>query len=221
MAADHAVLATLSPSAQLAYEAALTAALHPVFWTATGLAACGFLMALALKDIPLRKTAGEGLAQLLPIPRETTSLQELEHIIMTLMEHENRWKVYDRVTAEAQVEVAPEELWLLARLMEHAEGPSAEALAGDLHLDLDYVRMVAERLVHLHLAAFDQEKRLHPTVHGRQIFARVAAAWSEHLEHLLAAWAPERHPEVKAMLDRLAKSLAAAPPLFPKDSRTA
>src|SRR5262249_51462087 len=116
-------------------------------------------------------------------------------------------------TATARVQIAPEELWLLARVTERAPTAIPEDIAKELKLDPAYMRNLSGQLVQLHLAVFDKENHLHPTMLGKDVFARVVAAWNGHLERLLAAWGPEHHAEVKAMLERLAKSLAAAPPL--------
>jgi hypothetical protein len=52
------------------------------------------------------------------MPREATSLVELERIFMRMLAKENRWRVYQRVAADCEIELEPDELWLLARVSE-------------------------------------------------------------------------------------------------------
>jgi EmrB/QacA subfamily drug resistance transporter len=94
-ATDPAGLAALSPDLRAAYIAALVAALRPVFVIAAIVAATACGIALLLREMPLRGMApaagqGEGIA----MPRDATSLEELERIVTVLLAHEHRWRVY-------------------------------------------------------------------------------------------------------------------------------
>jgi hypothetical protein len=66
-------------------------ALHLVFLTAPGLSALAFLLSFALKEIPLRSSIVPGpVSDAFPMPRDATSLAELEHVVMRLAAKDNR-----------------------------------------------------------------------------------------------------------------------------------
>ena len=52
------------------------------------------------------------------MPRDATSLEELERIVTVLVAHENRWRVYADLARRAGIDLPPPELWMLARLGE-------------------------------------------------------------------------------------------------------
>jgi EmrB/QacA subfamily drug resistance transporter len=213
--ASNFFLKHLVHSDRLAYDHALIKALHPVFYTAAAMAACGFICSLFLKNLPLRKTVAEGF-QVFAIPRTTTSLQELERLVTAMADKESRWQVYTRVTKAAEVSILPEELWLLGRLMDRQAPVTCEMLAKDFKLEFPYICALADRLISEKLATRDNKDVLHPTAQGRSIYTRVINAWNEDLNRLLADWSPDTHPEIKAMVSGLAKSYTAAPPQPPQ-----
>jgi len=215
-ATDPAAIAALPGPLRAAYIDAFAAALHPVFQTAAAFAALGVVLALALREIPLRKSLRpEVTGEAFPMPRDATSLEELERIVTCLAARENRWRVYARIAAQTETDLDPQELWLLVRLMERQPPLSVPALAAKLGIDRRQLTPIAERLAAANIAALDERECMAATAHGRQVFERIIAARQLNLEDLLSAWSPEKHPEVKAMLARLAKSLMAEPPLLP------
>jgi EmrB/QacA subfamily drug resistance transporter len=74
--ADPGSIAALPPALKAVYLDVFTAALHPVFLTATAVAAIGFALTWLLQEVPLRgpvrgETVGESFAE----PRDATSLE--------------------------------------------------------------------------------------------------------------------------------------------------
>jgi hypothetical protein len=63
-------------------------------------------------------TATEGIGESFAMPRDATSLQELERIVGALALHEHIWRVYASLAEHAKLDLPPPELWLLARLGE-------------------------------------------------------------------------------------------------------
>lgn len=215
-ATDPASIAALPELVRTAYVDAFATALHPVFHTAAAFAACGFVLSLLLKEIPLRySAAAEGVGDAFPMPRDATSLEELERIVAVLAEHENRWRLYARLAAITKIDLDPQEFWLLARLMERNPPFPLPVLAAELVLDVPHLVPIAERLRTRGAASFDAQMCLGPTPKGQEMYRRILAARRADLESLLAGWSPEKHPEVKAMLARLAASLVAEPPRLP------
>ena len=110
------------------------AALRLVFRVAAAVAAFAFLLTLGLREVPLRgMEPAEGLSESFSMPRDATSLEELERIVTTLLAHENRWRLYADLAERAQLDLPAPELWMLARLGERAPC-SAQSLSEDLKL---------------------------------------------------------------------------------------
>ena len=132
------------------------------------------------------------------MPNEAASLRELERIVTTLARRENHWRVYDRLAQRAGLELAPVEVWLLARLGEGAQ------------VDLADPRLAGASTA-LRDRALLLDGGLAPS--GQAVYATVLEARKQGLTELLEGWGPEEHDEVMAMLDRLARELVVEPPV--------
>jgi EmrB/QacA subfamily drug resistance transporter len=208
---NPAALQHLPPAAHAAYAAAITDALHPVFLTAAAASVLAFGLTWLLVEVPLRTTAqapnvGEGFHA----ARDDNSLQELERALSKLAGREQRWQVYERLAGRAGVELAPPELWLLARLGERA--PLTEH---QLTAELGDDGRIVTALSHLHQRSFvvRQEKgAITLTTEGRGDYERLVAARCAGLRELLAGWRPDERPEVQRMIDTLARDLVSRIP---------
>jgi hypothetical protein len=197
----------LPPALHQEYIAAVMTALRPVFVVAASIGALGFALTMFLREIELRDTAAaEGMAESFAMPRDATSLEELERIVTVLVARENRWRVYADLARRAGLDLCPAELWMLARLGER-EPITLQLLSAEL-------KVPELALTHLLSALCDRgiaEKRatgeLVLTGAGMAMRDRVLAARRSGLADLLARWQPEQHPEVLALIDRLAKAL--------------
>src|SRR5215831_2181910 len=124
----------LPPQLHGEYIAAVMAALQPVFVVATGVAALGFVLTWLLHELELRDAAAaEGLAESFAMPRDATSLEELERIVTLLVARENRWRVYADLARRAAIDLPVPELWMLARLGERAP-MTLQSLSAELKL---------------------------------------------------------------------------------------
>src|SRR5262249_29501583 len=95
------------------YIDAVIGALRPMFVVAACIGATGFVLTLFLYEIELRDTApAEGLAESFAMPRDATSLEELERIVTVLITRENRWRVYADLAERAGVDLPAPELWM-------------------------------------------------------------------------------------------------------------
>ena len=149
--------------------------------------------------MPLRKSAAaDGVVESFAMPNEAASLRELERIVTTLARRENHWRVYDRLARRAGLDLAPTEVWLLARLGEGA------------HVDL-----ADSRLTGASASLRDRDLLLDGglALSGQAVYASVLEARKQGLAELLVGWAPEEHDEVMAMLERLARELVVEPPV--------
>ena len=200
-AAEPSIVKALPSAVHAAYVEAFAASLRPVFMAAAGVSVLAFALTWLLREIPLRQSAGaEGVAESFAMPREAESLPELERIVATLARRENHWRVYQRLAERAQLDLLPAEVWLLARL-----GDGTELDLGDEDLATARDSLGTRGLV--------EDGRLLPE--GEAVYARVVEARREGLAELLDGWEPERHDEVRTMLDRLSRELVAEVPQTP------
>src|SRR6201997_3708128 len=124
----------LPPRLHEEYITAVMVALRPVFLAAAGISALGFALTFLLREHPLREGApAEGMGESFAMPRDATSLEELERIITLLVARENRWRLYADLARRAAVELPAPELWMLARLGERAPITLA-ALSAELEI---------------------------------------------------------------------------------------
>jgi DNA-binding MarR family transcriptional regulator len=206
-ATDPAGLAALSPELRATYVAALVAALQTVFLIAAIVAATAFGIALLLREIPLRGIApaagqGEGIA----MPRDATSLEELERIVTVLLAHENRWRLYADIANRAKLNLSAPELWMLARLGER-EPLTVDSLSTDLKVPLQNFEVPLQDLRDRKIVEQSELGELRLTALGLEMRNRLMEARRKGLTDLLARWEPDKHSEVLALLSRLAETL--------------
>jgi MFS family permease len=195
------------------YLEVFTAALHPVYLYAAAVGAVGFALTWFLKELPLRTAArAETLGERFAMPRDATSLEELERIIAQLLRREHRWEAYRRIAESSGVELAPDAIWLLVQLCLAAGPVELAGLSGRFKIPPARLDEIAERLTAAGMVEPLQNGTMTPTGPGRENFRRMVAARRASLTQMLERWSPESHAEVKAMLDRLARSLIAELP---------
>jgi hypothetical protein len=200
-------LQALPPEIRAAYLAAIVASLRLVFRVAAAVAALGFVLTLGLREVPLRgMEPAKDLSESFSMPRDATSLEELERIVTTLMAHENRWRLYADLAERAQLDLAAPELWMLARLGERAPR-SAQSLSDDLKLPLARLEAPLDALCERGIAEKDAAGNLRLTASGMLLRDRLLAARRKGLADLMARWEPDRHPDVLALLDRMVDTL--------------
>jgi hypothetical protein len=198
----------LPPEQHRAYVTAVMAALQPVFLAATGIGALGFALTWLLQEIELRATAAaEGMAEGFAMPREATSLEELERIVTALLARENRWRAYADLAKRAEVDLPAPELWMLVRLGERAPLTLA-ALSTELKIQAPALEPPLDALRNRGILEHRVSGELKLTAAGVATRDRVLAARRKGLADLMARWQPEQHPDVNALIDRLAQALA-------------
>ena len=190
------------------YLDAVMAALWPVFVVAACIAAFGFVLTIFLQEIELRDTAAaEGLAESFAMPRDASSLEELERIITVLIARENRWRVYADFAQRASIDLPPPELWMLARLGER-ERVMCSSLSSELKVPETALAQPLRALCARGLAEEKLPSEFILTEAGAAMREHMLAARRANLADLLARWRPEEHPDVLALIDRLARALS-------------
>jgi hypothetical protein len=198
----------LPPVMQQEYIDAVMAALRPVFVAATCIAALGFVLTIFLQEIELRDTApAEGLAESFAMPRDATSLEELERIITVLIARENRWRVYADFAHQGGIDLPPPELWMLARLGER-ERVTLSSLSAELKVPETALAQPLHALCARGLAEQRPSSKFILTDAGAAMRERMLATRRRNLADLLARWQPEQHPDVLALIERLARALS-------------
>ena len=212
---DPATLKRLPPALHSAYATALTDALQPVFLAAAGVAVLAFLLSWLLPEVTLRTTTqAPDLGGAFDGARDDDALRELERALSVLGGREQRWQLYQRLAARAGIDLAPPELWLLARLGERS--PLTEPqLAEELHVDAYAIAGPLSHLRERSLIANGGGGTITLTPSGRAEYERLVEARCAGLRELLAGWQPDRQPEVRQMVDRLGRDLVAELPAPP------
>ncbi len=211
---DPAEIANLAEPLRSQYLAEFVTALHPVFHTASALAAFAFLLTLAIREVPLRTTiVAEPMSDAFQMPRDATSLEELERIVTSITARENRWRVYQRSAERIGLHLEPDALWLLARIGEN-QGPATQAaLEERLHIGAAQCADLLDRLVASGMAIRGATGHYELSAQGRAGYARLLKRREEDLADMLADWDTAEHPDVRAMMQNLAKSFARTPPV--------
>jgi EmrB/QacA subfamily drug resistance transporter len=211
-AANPAVVSHLPPGIKEPYISAFSAALQPVFTVAAAVALVAFLLSWLLREIPLRQTAAaEGVGETFAAPRQDSSEHELERILSSLMQREERQRVYETLIDRSGVHVTPPEGWLLNRIGERAP-TSAPAMAEELHLSPDQLREPLDGLTRHAYVMTDHENHLELTPAGSVAREQLIAAGRAELCRLLDGWRPEEDEDLQPVLRRLAGALVVEMP---------
>lgn len=138
-APNPGALRRLPPALHAAYATAITEALRSVFLTAAAIAVLGFLLTWLLREVPLKATAqapdlGDGFHP----ARDADGLRELERALSLLAARDHRWELYQRLARRSGLDLAPPQLWLLARLGERRPLTRLQ-LTDELHADCDQI----------------------------------------------------------------------------------
>jgi EmrB/QacA subfamily drug resistance transporter len=188
------------------YVQALTDSLRPVFLTAATIAVFAFVLTWFLREVPLRTSSrapdiGEGLQP----AHDDDRVREVERALSLLAGREERWGMYERLSARARVELPPPELWLLSRLGERAPLTRA-ALAEQLRVDVGLLEGPLEALCRDGYAeSEDGGIVLTPT--GAEGYERILEARRSGLRELLDGLEPADHPELQQLVERLGRDL--------------
>lgn len=212
---DAASIAALPAAVRDIYLHAFVDALVPVFWLAAVVALVGFLLTWLLREIPLQGRAAVDLgADTLVMPRDANSLEELEIILTNGTRREHRWEVIQRIARRLQLELAPDELWLLIHLARRAllpaeQVPDVSAVSDGVWSD------IAGRLAGHGLIEGEHRAQMRLTEKGMRRFQAMTAAYGERLEALVERWSPESHQDVRDMLANFSRSLISELPEAP------
>jgi EmrB/QacA subfamily drug resistance transporter len=202
----------LPPTVRSLYQHAYVFSLRPVFLTAAGVTAIGFVLSLFLPQRTLRESAAAstGLEDAVAAPRSPDSLAEVERALTMVTTLDERTRFRKEVGERAHVQMSPEAIWALVQIDEY--GPTrARGLAEQNGADPMRIADVVGELRDLGLVV-GEDGAAELTARGREHADRVVRARRDLLAERLADGSPDRHPEVEALLVRLARELCGEPP---------
>jgi DNA-binding MarR family transcriptional regulator len=214
-AANPSIVKHLPPAVHAPYVASVAASLRPVFIAAAGFTFVAFLLTWLLREIPLRQTApAETVAESIPPPRDHDSQRELERIVASLAQREERSRVYREVIERSGIEIQSDECWLLARVGERGT-TSLAALSTEFQLTpavLDPLADALEQRGYLARNGGGPEAPLGVSPAGRAALDRLVAARREQFSELLDGWQSAGDVDTEAALERMATALVAEMP---------
>jgi len=204
------LLKTLPAPIQHGLILSISEAIQTVFLYAVPFGLLAFALSWLLPEVELRATVrvGRDPVETVPSPEARSSLEEVELALERVISTENRALVYENLAARAKVDLGPQACWLLFRLTEFGSLTEAQ-------LDQRYkVRpeTLSTGLGELEGASLIIRKPSAPlevTDAGREVMGQLTEARRAGLEELLEGWNPTEHPELEALVRRLADSLMA------------
>jgi DNA-binding MarR family transcriptional regulator len=143
--------------------------------------------------------------------RDDDSLREIERALTVLAGRQQRWELYERLAARADVDLPPPQLWLLARLGERVP-TGQQRLLEQLPVDHDAVSVTLQDLRERSLIS-DQDDVITLTASGRADYQRLVTARCAGLRELLDGWNPDEHPELRRLIDELGRDLVSELPV--------
>lgn len=207
-ATDAAAINALSAAQRSHYLQAFTDALHPVFLWAAIIAAAGFLLTWFLKEIPLRDATGtETIGESFAMPRDATSLEELQHILARMSSHDHLWETYQHISARLDVKLQPDEIWLLIQICRQGQPPDLFQLATEFSIPRKTLATVADRLQLQALATRTANDDIVATNKGRETFEHIVEGFRQRLARFIKRWSTEDHSEVRMLLEVFARDL--------------
>ena len=211
-AANPAVVHRLPAAIKAPYIEAFAAALQPVFVTAAAVAGAAFVLSWLLRELPLRQTAAaEGVGESFASPRHDSSEHELERILSSLLQREERQRIYDALIEGSGIDITPPEGWLLNRIGERAP-TTVPALAAELRVPSDELREPLAGLTRRAYITTDTDHELELTESGTHAREQLIAAGRAELCRLLKGWEPEQDEDMQPVLRRLAGALVVEMP---------
>ncbi|MET9018693.1 MDR family MFS transporter [Actinopolymorpha sp. NPDC004070] len=210
IAREPARMAALPPEVRQALLHAYAVSIHSVFVWATPVALAAFVLAWYLRELPLRATAattatadyGEGM------PGRTTvctSQEEIERALGLLVRRDDRARgMYQQLGQAAGVALPAGSLWALCRIARAGPVRAAD-LAAMARVPPERARPHVDTLLAAGYVTRD-DGHLEVTPSGLAAVDQLVATRRAALGRRLDGWRPEEHPELSALLQRLAST---------------
>jgi EmrB/QacA subfamily drug resistance transporter len=184
-------------------------ALHYIFIYAMPLCGIAFVLALFLKEVPLRSsTRGSGVTEASTAPTVRSSMDELERALTKLSSRQNVRERYKQTILKSGIDITVSEAYGLFRLKHF--GPTRVAdLSRRLNLPMSEIQPHLDSLVasgRMALEGAPPNQTVVMTEAGEAAVDALCAARRAILAEQLDGWSPEQHSELLSMLRLLADS---------------
>ena len=182
-----------------------------VFLIAAPIALVAFVLALFLREVPLRTaTSTTDLGESSGLPTFRTSLAEIERFVTKLSSRQNVWERYGRVIERADLDISVPHAYGLFRL--HHAGPvSEEQICAKLKAPIDEIRPRVNKMIAAGTVQRDANGIVSLTPEGEHVINKMSAVRLQLLEEQLKGWNPEQHEDLIALLKTLADNSLDAP----------
>jgi EmrB/QacA subfamily drug resistance transporter len=182
-----------------------------VFLIAAPIALVAFVLALFLREVPLRTaTSTTDLGESSGLPTFRTSLAEIERFVTKLSSRQNVWERYGRVIERADLDISVPHAYGLFRL--HHAGPVTEdQICTKLKAPIDEIRPRVDKMIAAGTVQRNEAGIVTLTPEGEQIIDKMSAVRLQLLEEQLKGWDPEHHAELITLLKTLADNSLDAP----------
>ncbi|GAA2652837.1 MFS transporter [Streptomyces aculeolatus] len=202
--------ASLQPEVVNAYSTSIT----DVFLYAAPVALVAFVIALFLREDPLRGTVTvpDGSETVATNPVERSPRDEVCRALSALSTREGRRELYEDITRRAGLDLHPASSWLLLRVRRHDAADRAHpvepvALAERTGLPLEVILGAAQELEE-HGLTRREGLPLLCTDEGTRAAKRLAAARQEALAEMLGDWwTPDRPTDLSELVEQLSAEL--------------
>lgn len=214
VSADPVAIALLPADLRAVYHESFVTALRPVFVIAAIFVLLAFALTWLMKEVPLRSGShrAEDFRNSFAMPRDATSLKELETIVSQVSDSKHRWEMIEQIARKMEHNFAPDEIWLLIQIGRDDKSLQIKTLAAKDATTPETIKEITLRLVERSLAVVTANGTISATAAGHTMYERIVADFRALLANAVARWSPEEHEEVRRMLTEFARQLVSELP---------
>ncbi|GAA3022485.1 MFS transporter [Kitasatospora albolonga] len=207
ISSDPRSIATLPAPAQAGIYHAYAESITQVFLYAVPVAVLAFVLALFLREQPLRTTVtAPDLSESIGVnPVERSSLDEIARALSVLGTRDARRDLFRRITAEAGLDLKPASSWLILQMHRHGYAEPAE-LAEHKTVPVAVIEEAAREVEGRGLAVRNGLP-LRLTEAGAEVADRLVAARRSQLAKLLGDYDEQQFTELADLLTKLSSQL--------------
>lgn len=215
-ASDAPEVAALPAAVQAPYLQAFADALQPVFLLAAAVSVLGFLLTWLMREVPLRKgVTADDIAAGFLVPRDATSLDELQTIVARITTRENQWPALLKLAKVNTISLAPDALWLVLQLGTGTGRATLAELTRQGAAEADQLAALVQRVCDSGEVSQDGDQVM-LTDKGRASYDDMVTAYSARLKGFADQWeSEEERPEVLRMVTEMTRDLFSVLPLEP------
>jgi DNA-binding MarR family transcriptional regulator len=178
-----------------------------LFHVAAAIGVAAFALTWFIKELPLRDTvATAGVGEAFAIPKDTDPLAELARELSILTRREQANRILERLAARAGVNLEPTEIWLLGRFN---RDPSLDVRALADSYAIDPLRLDNAQRALADAGLIEGGGTL--TEKGKQTLDTLISSGRDRLDELSDGWQPEQHPELRELIEGLARQFIDTP----------